>query len=155
LDPDFASAYGIAANCYVWRKIGGHTTEPDQERAETAHLVRRAVDLGKDDALTLTRAGTALAYVVGDLRGAVTLIDRALQINPNLATAWHFSGWVRAFLGEPEVAIERLARARRLSPLDPRLFHIKTTTGTAHFIARRYDEAASWAHEALQEHPNF
>jgi hypothetical protein len=61
------------------------------------------VDLDKDDALALTRGGFALAYVVGDLRGAATLIDRALHINPNLATAWHFSGWVRAFLGEPEV----------------------------------------------------
>jgi TolB-like protein/class 3 adenylate cyclase len=155
LDPNFASGYGMAAYCYVLRKIGGHTTEPDQERAETARLVGRAVDLGRDDALALTRGGAALAYVVGDLRGGATLVERALQINPNLATAWHFAGWVRAFLGEPEAAIERLARAMRLSPLDPRLFHMQTTTGTAHFVAERYEEAASWAREALHSHPNF
>jgi hypothetical protein len=30
-----------------------------------------------------------------------------------------FGGWVKNWLGEPEAAIERFARAMRLSPLDP------------------------------------
>lgn len=32
---------------------------------------------------------------------------------------WMLSGLVRVYRGEPEAAIERLARALRLSPLDP------------------------------------
>ena len=47
------------------------------------------------------------------------LVDRALVLNPNLAVAWFFSGWIKVWLGEPEVAIERVARAMRLSPHDP------------------------------------
>ena len=69
-----------------------------------------------------TTAGIALAFVVGDLDDGAALIDRALVLNPNLAWAWFFSGWVKVWLGEPEVAIEREARAMRLSPHDPQHF---------------------------------
>ena len=47
LDPDFASAYGMAAWCYAWRKINGWMTDRVQEIAETARLARRAAELGR------------------------------------------------------------------------------------------------------------
>ena len=67
-------------------------------------------------------SGIALGYVVGDLDAGVALIDRALALNPNLASAWFFSGWSRIWRGEPDVAIEHIARAMRLSPPDPHIF---------------------------------
>ena len=47
LDPDFASAYGMAAWCYVWRKINGWMTEPRQEIAETARLASAGGGVGQ------------------------------------------------------------------------------------------------------------
>src|SRR5499427_4769624 len=67
LDPDFASAYGMAAWCYVRRKTNGWMTDPEKDKADTARLARRAIELGKDDAVALTFGGFSLAYVVGDL----------------------------------------------------------------------------------------
>jgi tetratricopeptide (TPR) repeat protein len=99
-------------------------------------------------------AGVALAYVVGDLNDGVALIDRALLLNPNLAWAWLFSGWVRVWLGEPEVAIEHLARAMRLSPHDSHTLKMQMATAAAHFFAGRYAEASSWAEAAAREQPN-
>ena len=93
LDPDFASAYGMAAWCYGWRKINGWMTDR-VEIAETARLARRAAELGPDDAVALSRGAHALAFVVGDLDAAATFVDRALVLNPNLAGAWYASGWV-------------------------------------------------------------
>src|SRR5262249_39646043 len=58
------------------------------------------------------------------------------------------------YLGEPEVAIERLQKAMRLSPLDPLMPIMQQVTGLAYFIAGRYDEALSWAQKAVQELPN-
>ena len=55
------------------------------------------------------------------------------------------------WLGQSDVAIEHLARAMRLSPLDPRIPDVQTATAHAHFIAGRYDEASSWAEKALAE----
>ena len=85
LDPDFASAYGMAAWCYAQRKMNGWVTDRAQEIAETARLARRAAELGKDDAVALCAGGFALAYVVGDLDDGGAMIDRALVLNPNLA----------------------------------------------------------------------
>jgi TolB-like protein/DNA-binding SARP family transcriptional activator/Tfp pilus assembly protein PilF len=155
LDPDFASAYGMAAYSYCHRKTNGWMADREEEIAETARLARRAVELDKDDAAALSCGGFALAYVVGELDAGVAFIDRALLLNPNLASAWIVSGWVRVWLGEPEVAIEHLARATRLSPLDPLTNRTRTTTAHAHFFAGRYEEAASWAAMALREWPDY
>ena len=60
LDPDFASAYGAAAWCHFWRKVNGWSSDPPREVAEGARLARRAVELGRDDAVALARGGHAL-----------------------------------------------------------------------------------------------
>jgi tetratricopeptide (TPR) repeat protein len=70
-----------------------------------------------------------------------------------LAEAWHCGGWVKIWLGEPEAAIERFARAMRLSPLDPRVTAMQVGTAHAHFFLGQYDEAASWTTMALQGNP--
>ena len=153
LDPDFASAYGMASWCYVRRKGSRWMTDRLQETAEAARLGRRAVELGWDDPVALAWGGFSLAYVVHDVEVGATLIDRALLLNPNLAEAWHFSGWVRIYLGEPEIAIEHLAHAMRLSPVDPLTFVALMATAFAHFFAGRYNDASLWAEKALAASP--
>src|SRR5882672_6584182 len=155
LDHDFATAHGMAARCYVWRHVNGWTADVAQETAEAVRLARRVAESGRDDAVALSFGGIALAYVGGDLKGGGTLIDRALALNPNLAAAWSASGWVRAFLGKTDEATEHLARAMRLSPLDPLTFLMQSVTALAHFIAGHYSEAALWAAKATEERPNF
>ncbi len=154
-DPDFASAYGMAAWCYGWRKMGGWVADRVEEIAETARLARRAAELGQDDAVALSRGAHALAFVVGDVDPAATLVDRALVLNPNLAGAWYASGWVRAYRGEPEVAISHFARVMRLNPLDPHIAAIQAGTSFAHFLAGCYDEALLWAEKAASTQTNY
>jgi TolB-like protein len=155
LDPDFASAYGRAALCYVQAKGEGWISVTPNEIAEVTRLAQRAVELGKDDAIALAASGYALAYVVRDLGVAAGLVDRALVLNSNLAEAWFCGGWMKNWLGEPEPAIERFARAMRLSPFDPWVTGMRAGTAYAHFFLGRYDEAASWAAMALQNNPDF
>jgi tetratricopeptide (TPR) repeat protein len=155
LDPDFASAYGRAAFFYVYAKGNGWISGTANEIAEVTRLAQRAVELGKDDAIALATGGFALAHFVRDLEVGPALIDRALAINSNFAQAWNSGGWVKNFLGEPELAIERFARAMRLSPFDPFLRAMRAGTAYAHFLLGRYDEAVSWAAMALQDSPDF
>ena len=63
----------MAAWCYFWRKVNGWMTDRAQEIAEGARLARRAVELGRDDAVALTRGGHALAHLAGDLDGGIAL----------------------------------------------------------------------------------
>src|SRR5262245_11618767 len=153
LDPDFASAYGLAAHCYVLRKANGWIVDSANEIADAAMLARLAMALGGADALALTAAGTVLAYVVRDLDAGAAYIDRALLLNANLAFAWFWGGYVKLWLGEPDAAIERFERAMRLSPLDPRMPSVQAAIADAQFHAGRYDEASSWATIAIREVP--
>ncbi len=149
IDPAFAPAYGYAAWCYAQRKTQGWVTDRVRDTAEAARLARRAIELSKDDAVALSTAGWTLAFLVRDLDAGIGAVDRALAYNPNLAMVWYFSGWLRVWLGEPNLAIEHFARAMRLSPLDPFIYHAQVGTAHAHFFAGRYDEASSWARMGL------
>ncbi|WP_374654261.1 winged helix-turn-helix domain-containing tetratricopeptide repeat protein [Dongia sp.] len=155
LDPDFASAYGMAAWCHFWRKINGWMTDRRAEMAEGARLARRAVDLGKEDAVALTRGGHALGHFGGDLDSCIALLDRALMLNPNLAAAWYLGGFQRIARGEQEEAIGHFSRAMRLSPLDPEMVRMQAGTGLAHLFAGRPDQASSWGEKALGNLPSF
>jgi TolB-like protein/class 3 adenylate cyclase len=154
-DPKFASAYGMAARCYVQRKAGGWVTDRDQEIGETARLARRAAQLGKDDSIALGTAGFALAWVVGAVEEGATLVERALALNPNFAWGWGFSGWINVWLGKPEMANEHLACALRLSPHDPLSLTYQTAMACAQFFNGRYAEAWSWAETAMRDRPDY
>ena len=154
LDPGFAAAYGMAARCYSQRTTGGWIADRRIEAAEAERLARRAAELGRDDAVALCTAGFALADVVGAVEDGGALIDKSLLLNPNLAWAWYFSGWVKAWLGEPDVAIESITRAMRLSPNDPHMFIMLGAIAYCHFISGRNAEAISFAESSLREKPD-
>jgi TolB-like protein/Tfp pilus assembly protein PilF len=155
LDPDYASAYGMAARCYSARKVSGWADDIARETAEAARLAKKVAQIGRDDAVALYTAGMALAYCVGELDDGAAMIERALTLNPNAAWAWLFSGWAKIWLGEPEQALERIARAAALSPQDPQFFNMHTATAWAHLLAGRYGEAQRWAQLALTEQPEY
>jgi TolB-like protein len=155
LDPDFASAYGMGAWCYVQRKVNGWMTELAREIPEASRLARKAVELGKDDAVALSRGGYGLVYVGGDIESGGVFINRALVLNPNLAFAWFASAWLKISLGEPDKAIEHFSHVARLSPFDPLMPSILAGAAFAHFIAGQYDKASSLAEQVLREKPEL
>lgn len=155
LDPEFASAYSGAAWCHFWRKLNGWMDNPQEEAAEGVRLARLAVELGRDDAVALTRAGHALGHLAGDLDGGIAIIDRARLLNPNFAPAWFLGAFLRIFRGETESAMEDLAHAVRLSPLDPEMFRMQAGIALAHFCAGRFDAAAAAAEKALGNLPDL
>jgi TolB-like protein/Tfp pilus assembly protein PilF len=154
-DPDFSAAYAAAADCFSRRKSYGWVIDREKEIAEARRLARRALQSGNDDASVLCFAGWALAYVAREIDDGAAFLDQALSINPNLDWGWGFSGWVKAWLGEPDQAVERFAHAMRLGPNGPNLFLMQQGIAHAHFFAGRHEEALSWAKMALREQPDF
>ena len=154
-DPEFAAAHAMAGWCYFWRKVNGWAEDRAREAAEGTRLARRAVELGRDDAVALARAGHALAHLDGDLDGGIDLLERAKRLNPNLAAAWFLGGFLRVWRGEPEYAIAHFTEAMRLSPLDPELYRMQAGMAAAHLFAGRFDEASSWAGKAFRDLPSF
>ena len=154
LDPEFASANGLAAWCYVRRKLSGWMKNPG-EMAELERLARHAIKLANDDAVALFSGGWALVQVEGSVEEGVAALNRALTLNPNMTSAWLLSGWTKIYIGEPDEAIEHLVHAMRLNPLDPLFQRMQTGVAAAHFLAGRYEQSSSYAHTALQQHPNY
>jgi TolB-like protein len=147
-DPEFASAYGMAAWCHCWRTLGRWVADHEQDVREGTRLARRAVELGHDDAVALATSAHALAHLARDIERSIALLDRALVLNPNLAAAWYLGGLLRIWRGEPDKAIERIAHGMRLSPLSPDMHVMEVGSAMAHLMAGRTDEALSWAERA-------
>jgi tetratricopeptide (TPR) repeat protein len=78
-----------------------------------------------------------------------------LTVNPNLAQAWNLSGWLRIWRGEPDLALEHVAHAIRLSPIDPSMYAMHGAMAYAHFLAGRYVMASSCAEKAMRDNPTF
>ncbi len=154
-DPAFASAYAMAGWCHFWRKVNGWMSDRPRELAEGTRLARRAVELGQEDAVALTRAGHALVHLADDLDGGAALLDRAKMLNPNLAAAWFLGGFVRVWRGDPDGAIAHFNQAMRLSPLDPEMYRMQAGMAVAHLFAGRFDEASSWAGKSFRDLPSF
>jgi tetratricopeptide (TPR) repeat protein len=154
-DPEFASAYAMAAWCYSWRKLNRWMTDLEGEIAEGTRLGRRAVEFGQDDAVALARSGHALAHLTHDLDGSLVLLDRALVLDSNLAAGWYLSGFLRVWRGEPDAAIEAIGHGMRLSPLGADVFRMEVGVAMAHLLAGRTVEAAAWAERSSQHLTDF
>ncbi|KRR18145.1 adenylate/guanylate cyclase domain-containing protein [Bradyrhizobium retamae] len=155
LDPGLACAYGMAAWCYTQRKARGWMVEDTQETAEATRLARKAVHLGGDDPVALSMGGYALAFVAHEFDCAAAFMDRGLVVNPNLAQAWMLSSWLRIWRGEPDLALDHVAQAMRLSPVDPSQYGMLGAAAYAHFLAGRYDVASSYAEKSMRDNPTF
>jgi TolB-like protein/Tfp pilus assembly protein PilF len=155
IDPNFARAYALGARCYILRKVFGWTTDAAQERIEARRLARRAIELDQDDPLVLAMAGHALANVAGEVEEGEALLARAINLDPNLVIARHWSGWGQLWLGDVDAAIKQFNTALRLNPLDPRSYNAQAGLAYAHFLAGRNEDASSWATAAIRLLPSF
>ena len=147
-DPEFASAYAMAAWCHSWRKLSRWMTDLEGEVAEGTRLARRAVQFGQNNAVALAASAHALAHLVRDFDGSIALLDRALVLDPNLAAGWYLGGLLRIWRGELDDAIARIARGMRLSPLGPDMERMEVGTAMAYLLSGRTEDALSWAEKA-------
>jgi TolB-like protein/class 3 adenylate cyclase len=155
LDPEFATAYAVAARCVGIRRQNAWLAHPEREVAEGLQWARRALELGKDDALVLSQAGFAVGYLGNDVEGGSSFLDRSLSLNSNSAVTWILSAWIQLFLGNPDEVVARASRALRLSPVDPIQAQFMTAIALGHFLAGRFEDSLLWTERALLEQPNL
>ena len=94
--------------------------------------------------------GQVLAQSLGRYDEGLSLLDKAIELDPNLATAWAWRGLCKGGHGKTDEAIQDLQHALRLSPRDPRAWMVQHGLAWAHLIAGRYDEAILCAATVLQ-----
>lgn len=153
LDPSYPLALSLAAWCRGQRVVYNWSTNVLEDKRETLRRAQAAAALVPDDPFILTVLGAALT-ITREYQRAKSMLDRALSLDPNSVWAWNRSGWLHNYQDEPEIAIQHFERSLRLSPFDPMAFNCDMGIGCAHFIAKRYGEAAQWQEKALMAKPS-
>ena len=151
LDPGYAPAMARLAICQMMRRNRHWIPNEGPESDEGIRMARLAIANARDDAQVLDLAGLVLSNLVGDNDAALSSIERAIELNPNFATAHGHHGLVLAFLNRPAEAIISVQRAIQLSPVDPTMFAFYNALGLAHLTAGHYEEALGWIEAALRE----
>ena len=153
-DPGFGPALAWAAFCCARLMIDGESQDPPGDRQKGIDFARRALKVAGDDPAIIANAAEALAYFGEDIGTMMTLVDRALALNPNFARGWHVSANIRFWGGHPDTAIKHAETALCLSPR-ARVGNTFFRIGAAHFVSRRFDEALPNLLIAMEEDPSF
>ncbi len=150
-DPNYAPAYAGLANSYAL--MPGYTLSPAAEympKAKEAAL--RALQI--DD--NLPEAHVALALILEnydwDWSTAEKEYRRAIELNPNYATAHHWYAEFLTWQGRFDEALRESESARRLDPLS---LIIATDRGATLYFARQYDRAVEQFQTVLEMDPSF
>jgi tetratricopeptide (TPR) repeat protein len=152
-DSRYGPALGWAAFCCYRLLMDGRSEDRETDRRKGADFARRALEVAGDDPGVLANAALMLAYVGEDIGAMIALVNRALALNPNFARGWHNSGLLRIWAGQPDIAIEHIETALRLSP-HARLGLSLLNIGIAHFYARRFEQGLPKLLLAVQEDPS-
>lgn len=151
-DPHYAPAYAGLADSYLVL-AGYRVASPTQmlPLAKTAAL--KALEI--DDSLAEAHTPLAVLRVEYDLDlpGSEREFQRAIQLNPNYATAHHWYGEeVLSAMGRFPEALAELKRAEELDPLS---LAIKTIHGYVFYLARDDDRAEAQLRGTLELDKDF
>jgi DNA-binding winged helix-turn-helix (wHTH) protein/TolB-like protein/Tfp pilus assembly protein PilF len=151
-DSNYALAYAGLADSYALSDLysGGLLLRDVFPKAKAA--AEKALEM--DEALA--EAHTSLAYVKyyydWDWPSAEREFRRAIEINPNYATAHQWYAEYLFYMARFDESIAEIERAREL---DPASLVINTELGSPYFYMRQYDQAMEKYRKALEMDPSF
>jgi len=150
-DPTYAVAYAGLADSY--NVLGYYSVLPPVESFPLGTAAAlKALEI--DDGLAEAHASLAYArfYYRWDWSGAETEYKRAIELNPNYATAHHWYALCLTMMGRFDEAMVEIKRAQELDPLSA---IISNTVAAVFFFSRRYDQGIEQLHQTLDMDPNF
>ncbi len=153
LDPDYAAAHGWMAYWSIMAVGQGWVENPRDVTTLAGTSAERAVLLDPFDARALAIAGHVKGYLFHDVKSALHLHARAIELNPNLPIAWTLSSWSKIYNGEHTAAVRHAMMSQSLSPRDPHIFFVEHALMTAQFFNRNLDEAEMLAEIVLERNP--
>ncbi|MCI0329890.1 MAG: protein kinase [candidate division Zixibacteria bacterium] len=152
IDPRFAPAYaGLADSYALLGETSLYARHPHDVYPKAREAAARALEL--DD--RLAEAHTSMGYLKMndyDWTGAEEEFKKAIELNPNYATTYHWYSSLLSATGRNEEALVTMEKARNLDPIS---LPIQTDMGLAYYFARQYDRAIEQYKRALDLDPNF
>ena len=149
-DPNYAQAYVGLADCYLFSEPP--TLPLESLAVKTKQMAKRALELDESLGEAHATLGLVSQNFDRDWGGAEREYKRAIELNPNYATAHQWYGEYLALRGRFDEGLEEMKIARDLDPLS--LVIIKDM-GEVYYAARKYDQAIGFYRKALDMDSHF
>jgi len=152
LDPEFALAYAGLSSSYVL--LSGYAqSSPHESFPKAKENARKALQL--DD--TLAEAHTSLSYALfnydWDFAESEKAMKRAIELNPNYSTAYHWYGNANLLaMGKMDESVAAVEKARDLDPLS---LIINADLATSYLYAGKFDQAIELYKRTIELDENF
>jgi tetratricopeptide (TPR) repeat protein len=146
IDPTWGRGYAGLADAYL--VLGYNRFLPVGDvypKARGAAL--RAIELDENLAEAHASLAAEMRDYEWDWARSGQEFKRALDLDPNYATGWHWYAWNLVSLGRMEDAMTAMRKARELDPLSPR---INTNIGVLLYLARDYEAAERESKKSLE-----
>jgi len=151
-DPNYALAYAGLADSYALAGAPVSPMSPSERMAKAKAAALKALEI--DD--TIAPAHASLAYIKHrfdwDWSGAEKEFKRAIELNPNYATAHQWYAFFLATMGRMDEAI---AEAKLAQQIDPLSLVMNSALGRIYHFARQYDRALDQFRKTIDMDPNF
>ena len=154
IDPGYAVAMAQLAVCQFWLTSQVGLDRSDPALTDMVQHARTALELGGDDPEVLAAIAFLIALPGNDFSTGMALIEKAISLNPNSAGAFRQAGMLHAFAGDSRAALDHLARADRLNPLEGGASH-NLGYALAYFAAGEYESVIEWTGKILRDKPNY
>jgi len=133
----------------------GWVCDGDATQRRIGELVDTCLSFNPDNASILSIAGHVLAFTQNRLEEGLSLQERALSKNGQLPSAWLFSGLAHTYAGEHTEAINRLQRAKLLSPADQQAYFIDMGLSLSYLLGGDIENALRASKTAIRLNPIF
>jgi len=152
-DPTYALAYTGLSDCYVLLGAAGYGEQSRHDFMRNAKAAAlKAIEIDN----TLAEAHASLAFVRFRLDWEWPTAEeefcRAIELNPNYATAHHWRALLLAALGRMDAALNEMDIAQAQDPFS---LIIRSGLGRVLHFARQYDRAIEQFRSTIEMDPKF
>jgi TolB-like protein/DNA-binding winged helix-turn-helix (wHTH) protein/Flp pilus assembly protein TadD len=154
IDPNFALAYSGQADYYAYLTVlGGPEVLPPGKAMPLARAAAtKALQLNDTLAEAHASMGTVLHNYDWNWDAAEREFKRAIELNPNYATAHHLYAHLLIETGRTRESLIEASHALQLDPYSP---FINNGLARLYYLSRQYDKAAAQCRVGLQISPEY
>ena len=150
LEPRYAVAWCILADCSTWEAIRG-LAAPAEAAVKALQAVNTALEIDPNLADAHASRGTLLTHT-GQMAEGLRSLEKAIELNPGHAAAYNLLG--RALYSYERIPESLVAIEKSLS-LDPLSMLVYTGAGDAYYFAREYEKSVVHYRMSLELDPRF
>jgi DNA-binding SARP family transcriptional activator len=155
LEPHNAMVEAWAAHWHLFYSGQGWAKDYDMTNEEAQEHALKAITLDPENAEALGIYAHSCSRIANDFDRALLFFDRALRLNPSSAFNWALSALTYCYVGDPDAALQRLKRYRKLASPELYFSYFETVYTIAYTFKGDYERAVLVGRRAVEANPDF